>query len=40
IMQPRMRSQSSGRPVAELRGGGTGEQVARGGRGRGPGVGR
>nr|GEX39672.1 putative reverse transcriptase domain-containing protein [Tanacetum cinerariifolium] len=35
-MPPRMRTQSAGRPVAESRGGGTGEQVGRGGRGRGP----
>ncbi|GKB67434.1 hypothetical protein Tco_0928846, partial [Tanacetum coccineum] len=36
IMPPRMRTQSAGRPIAELRGGGTGERVGRGGRGRGP----
>ncbi|GJT01094.1 putative reverse transcriptase domain-containing protein [Tanacetum coccineum] len=36
IMPPRMRTQSVGRPVAESRGGGTGERVGRGGRGRGP----
>ncbi|GKF18962.1 hypothetical protein Tco_0137151, partial [Tanacetum coccineum] len=36
IMPPRMRSRSAGRPVAESRGGGTGERVGRGGRGRGP----
>nr|GEX60264.1 hypothetical protein [Tanacetum cinerariifolium] len=36
IMPPRMRTQSVGWPVAELRGGGTGEWVGRGGRGRGP----
>ncbi|GJX47301.1 putative reverse transcriptase domain-containing protein [Tanacetum coccineum] len=36
IMPPRMRTQSAGRPVAESRGGGTGERVGRGGRGRGP----
>ncbi|GJU14508.1 putative reverse transcriptase domain-containing protein, partial [Tanacetum coccineum] len=36
IMPPRVRTRSAGRPVAELRGGGTGEQVGRGGRGRGP----
>ncbi|GJX58792.1 reverse transcriptase domain-containing protein [Tanacetum coccineum] len=35
-MPPRMRTQSAGRHVAESRGGGTGEQVGRGGRGRGP----
>ncbi|GKE02601.1 putative reverse transcriptase domain-containing protein, partial [Tanacetum coccineum] len=35
-MPPRMRTQSAGRPVAESRGGGTGERVGRGGRGRGP----
>ncbi|GJU52368.1 hypothetical protein Tco_1226082 [Tanacetum coccineum] len=35
-MPPRMRTQSAGRLVAESRGGGTGEQVGRGGRGRGP----
>ncbi|GJW52477.1 putative reverse transcriptase domain-containing protein [Tanacetum coccineum] len=35
-MLPRMRTQSDGRPVAELRGGGTGDRVGRGGRGRGP----
>nr|GEX47497.1 hypothetical protein [Tanacetum cinerariifolium] len=34
-MPPRMRTQSDGRPVAESRGGGTGERVGRGGRGRG-----
>nr|GFA18645.1 putative reverse transcriptase domain, ribonuclease H-like domain, aspartic peptidase domain protein [Tanacetum cinerariifolium] len=36
IMSPRMRTRSAGRPVAESRGGGTGERVGRGGRGRGP----
>ncbi|GJZ92343.1 putative reverse transcriptase domain-containing protein [Tanacetum coccineum] len=36
IMPPRMRTQSAVRPVAESRGGGTGEQVGRGRRGRGP----
>ncbi|GJZ23455.1 putative reverse transcriptase domain-containing protein [Tanacetum coccineum] len=35
-MPPRMRTESVGRPVAESRGGGTGERVSRGGRGRGP----
>ncbi|GJT33405.1 reverse transcriptase domain-containing protein [Tanacetum coccineum] len=35
-MPPRMRTRSAGRPVAESRGGGTGERVGRGGRGRGP----
>ncbi|GKD44430.1 putative reverse transcriptase domain-containing protein [Tanacetum coccineum] len=35
-MPPRMRTQSAGRPVAESRGGGMGERVSRGGRGRGP----
>ncbi|GJU80150.1 hypothetical protein Tco_1282515 [Tanacetum coccineum] len=35
-MPPRMRTQSIGWPVAESRGGGTGEWVARGGRVRGP----
>ncbi|GJY11737.1 hypothetical protein Tco_0381046 [Tanacetum coccineum] len=35
-MSLRMRTRSVGRPVAESRGGGTGEQVGRGGRGRGP----
>ncbi|GJX81039.1 hypothetical protein Tco_0329188 [Tanacetum coccineum] len=34
-MPPRMRTQSDGRPVAESRGGGTGERVGRGGRVRG-----
>ncbi|GJV54334.1 putative reverse transcriptase domain-containing protein [Tanacetum coccineum] len=33
-MPPRMRTQSVGRPAAESLGGGTGEQVGRGGRGR------
>ncbi|GKE23916.1 reverse transcriptase domain-containing protein [Tanacetum coccineum] len=36
IMPPRMRTRSVGRPVADSRGGGTSEQVGRGGRGRGP----
>ncbi|GKB92236.1 hypothetical protein Tco_0964508 [Tanacetum coccineum] len=36
IMSPRMRTRSAGWSVAESRGGGTGEQVGRGGRGRGP----
>ncbi|GJU49683.1 putative reverse transcriptase domain-containing protein [Tanacetum coccineum] len=36
IMPPRMRTRSAGRPIAESRGGGTGERVGRGGRGRGP----
>ncbi|GJU98302.1 putative reverse transcriptase domain-containing protein [Tanacetum coccineum] len=36
IMPPRMRTQSAGRPVAESLGGGTGERVSRGGRGRRP----
>ncbi|GJV78227.1 putative reverse transcriptase domain-containing protein [Tanacetum coccineum] len=35
-MPPRMRTQSTGRPVTESRGGGTGERVGRDGRGRGP----
>ncbi|GJU51808.1 putative reverse transcriptase domain-containing protein [Tanacetum coccineum] len=35
-MPPRMRTRSAGRPAAESRGGGTGERVGRGGRGRGP----
>ncbi|GJS98067.1 putative reverse transcriptase domain-containing protein [Tanacetum coccineum] len=35
-MPPRMRTRSVGRPVAESRGGGTGERVGRGRRGRGP----
>ncbi|GJZ80691.1 putative reverse transcriptase domain-containing protein [Tanacetum coccineum] len=35
-MPPRMRTQSVGRPIAESLGGGTGERVGRGGRGRGP----
>ncbi|GKD02865.1 reverse transcriptase domain-containing protein, partial [Tanacetum coccineum] len=35
-MPPRMRTQSAGRPAAELLGGGTGERVSRGGRGRRP----
>ncbi|GKB11048.1 putative reverse transcriptase domain-containing protein, partial [Tanacetum coccineum] len=36
IMPPKMRTRSAGRPVAESRGGGTGERVGRGGRGKGP----
>ncbi|GJX37129.1 putative reverse transcriptase domain-containing protein, partial [Tanacetum coccineum] len=36
IMPPRMRTQSAGRPAAESLGGGTGERVGRGGRGRRP----
>ncbi|GJR68273.1 putative reverse transcriptase domain-containing protein [Tanacetum coccineum] len=36
IMPPRMRTRSAGQPVAESRGGETGELVSRGGRGRGP----
>ncbi|GJY43932.1 putative reverse transcriptase domain-containing protein [Tanacetum coccineum] len=35
-MPPRMRTRSAGRPVVESRGGGTGELVGRGRRGRGP----
>ncbi|GJX84007.1 putative reverse transcriptase domain-containing protein [Tanacetum coccineum] len=35
-MPLRMRTRSAGRPVAESRGGGMGERVGRGGRGRGP----
>ncbi|GKG55853.1 hypothetical protein Tco_0574747 [Tanacetum coccineum] len=35
-MPPRMRTRSAGRPVAESRGGGTGVQVGRCGRGREP----
>ncbi|GKC41132.1 hypothetical protein Tco_1058854 [Tanacetum coccineum] len=35
-MPQRMRTQSDGRPIAESRGGGTGERVGKGGRGRGP----
>ncbi|GKB87254.1 hypothetical protein Tco_0959526 [Tanacetum coccineum] len=35
-MLPRMRTRSAGRPVAESRGGGTGERVGRCGSGRGP----
>nr|GFA74142.1 reverse transcriptase domain-containing protein [Tanacetum cinerariifolium] len=35
-MPPRMRTRSAGQPVAESRGGGTGERVGRGGRCRGP----
>ncbi|GKE34495.1 putative reverse transcriptase domain-containing protein, partial [Tanacetum coccineum] len=34
IMPPRMRTRSVGRPIAESLGGGTGERVGRGGRGR------
>ncbi|GKB54460.1 hypothetical protein Tco_0905213, partial [Tanacetum coccineum] len=36
IMTPRMRTRSAGRPIAELRGEGTGERVGRGGRGKRP----
>ncbi|GJX11635.1 hypothetical protein Tco_0201494 [Tanacetum coccineum] len=36
IMPPRMRTRSAGRPAIESLGGGTGEQVGRGGRGRRP----
>ncbi|GJU69556.1 hypothetical protein Tco_1255815 [Tanacetum coccineum] len=36
IMSPRMRTRSAGRPITKSRGKGTGEQVGRGGRGRGP----
>ncbi|GJV60766.1 hypothetical protein Tco_1466866 [Tanacetum coccineum] len=36
IMPPRVRTQSAGRPAAESLGGGTGEWVGRGGRGRRP----
>ncbi|GJW83206.1 putative reverse transcriptase domain-containing protein [Tanacetum coccineum] len=36
IMPPRVMTQSAGRPVAESRGGGTGDRVGKGGRGRGP----
>ncbi|GJZ08911.1 putative reverse transcriptase domain-containing protein [Tanacetum coccineum] len=36
IMPPRMRTRSAGRPIVESRGGGTGERVGRGRRGRGP----
>ncbi|GJU85117.1 hypothetical protein Tco_1292663 [Tanacetum coccineum] len=36
IMPPRTRTRSAGQPVAESRGGRTGERVGRGGRGRGP----
>ncbi|GJS05437.1 hypothetical protein Tco_0321945 [Tanacetum coccineum] len=35
-MPPRMRTQSAGRPAAESLGGGTGERVSRGGRGKRP----
>ncbi|GKD29220.1 hypothetical protein Tco_1239998, partial [Tanacetum coccineum] len=36
IMSPRMMTRSAGRPIAELRGRGTGIRVGRGGRGRRP----
>ncbi|GKD48447.1 hypothetical protein Tco_1277423, partial [Tanacetum coccineum] len=36
IMPPRMRTRSAGQPAAESLGGGIGEQVSRGGRGRRP----
>ncbi|GJX63064.1 putative reverse transcriptase domain-containing protein [Tanacetum coccineum] len=36
IMPPRMMTRSTGRPVAESRGGGTGKRVGRGGRGKRP----
>ncbi|GKE74425.1 hypothetical protein Tco_1536466 [Tanacetum coccineum] len=36
IMPPRVMTRSAGRPVAESQGGGTGERVGRGGRGRRP----
>ncbi|GKE32822.1 hypothetical protein Tco_1452144 [Tanacetum coccineum] len=36
IMSPRMRTRSIGRPAAESLGGGTGERVGRGGKGRRP----
>ncbi|GJU59808.1 putative reverse transcriptase domain-containing protein [Tanacetum coccineum] len=36
IMSPRMRTRSAGRPAAKSLGGGTGERVGRGGRGRRP----
>ncbi|GKD13630.1 hypothetical protein Tco_1198037 [Tanacetum coccineum] len=36
IMPPRMRTRSAGQPTAESLGGGTGERVGRGGRGRRP----
>ncbi|GJY26515.1 hypothetical protein Tco_0401241, partial [Tanacetum coccineum] len=36
IMSPRMKTRSDVRPVVESRGGGMGERVGRGGRGRGP----
>ncbi|GJX94052.1 putative reverse transcriptase domain-containing protein [Tanacetum coccineum] len=36
IMPPRMRTRSAGRPASESLGGGTGERVGRGGRGRRP----
>ncbi|GJY32050.1 putative reverse transcriptase domain-containing protein [Tanacetum coccineum] len=36
IIPPRMRTRSAGRPITESRGGGMGERVGRGGRGRGP----
>ncbi|GJS45026.1 putative reverse transcriptase domain-containing protein [Tanacetum coccineum] len=35
-MPPRMRTRSAGRPVSKSRGGGIGERVGKGGRGRGP----
>ncbi|GKC59511.1 hypothetical protein Tco_1087109, partial [Tanacetum coccineum] len=35
-MPPSMRTRSAGRPATELLGGGTGERVSRGGRGRRP----
>nr|GEV31403.1 ribonuclease H-like domain-containing protein [Tanacetum cinerariifolium] len=35
-MPPRMRTRSASQPAVELQGGGTGERVGRGGRGRGP----
>ncbi|GKA54644.1 hypothetical protein Tco_0753593 [Tanacetum coccineum] len=35
-MPPRMRTRSAGRPAAKSLGGGTGERVGRGGRGRRP----
>ncbi|GJX87738.1 hypothetical protein Tco_0339752, partial [Tanacetum coccineum] len=36
IMRPRIRTRSAGRPAAESLGGGMGERVSRGGRGRRP----
>ncbi|GKF45227.1 hypothetical protein Tco_0131779, partial [Tanacetum coccineum] len=36
IMPPRMRTRSAGQPTAESLGGGTGERVSRGRRGRRP----